>query len=369
MYLTGCVIPCGIPDVDDDVLSSKDIKIIFAKYMNRLTDIQHNDISYYGVEVLANWVSETDTTIAGRTVPAKSWLATVKVMNPEIIDLVKRGELRGFSLSSTYVGEVDKKTDERVSYSDLQSSEEIIPIRISLVKKPANGFAFEEADYETFINKMEENNMGDESKFTLGDLKNIFKFKSDLEEDLIEKQAPEEDGNAGADEAEKSVDALFEKVDMLLEKVSAIEEALKKREEEEEAKAKEEADKKAEEEADKEKEADDEKIEKAEEEADKKEEADKEEAEEADKKEEAEEEADKKEEGEEADKEEDKIEKSDDECEDDKKIDKSAEEVDTKKINKGITTKAHDVPEPPVEKPSTFYNRTKRDHLGRKIRQ
>ena len=114
IYLTGCVIPCGIPDVDDDVLSSKDIKIIFAKYMNRLTDIQHNDISYYGVEVLANWVSDTDTTIAGRTVPAKSWLATVKVMNPEIIDLVKRGELRGFSLSSTYVGEVDKKTDERV---------------------------------------------------------------------------------------------------------------------------------------------------------------------------------------------------------------------------------------------------------------
>ena len=362
MYLTGCVIPCGIPDVDDDVLSSKDIKIIFAKYMNRLTDIQHNDISYYGVEVLANWVSETDTTIAGRTVPAKSWLATVKVMNPEIIDLVKRGELRGFSLSSTYVGEVDKKNDERVSYSDLQSSEEIIPIRISLVKKPANGFAFEEADYETFINKMEENNMGDESKFSLGDLKNIFKFKSDLEETIIEKQAPEEDGNAGADEAEKSVDALFEKVDMLLEKVSAIEEALKKREEEE-AKAKEEADKKAEEEADKEKEADDEKIEKAEEEVDK---------EEADKEEEAEEEADKKEEGEEADKkeeEEDKIEKSDDKCEDDKKIDKSAEEPDTKKINKGITTKAHDVPEAPVERASTFYNRTKRDHLGRKIRQ
>lgn len=360
LFLTGVVIANGVPDFDEDVLNSKDIKIIFAKYMNRLTDINHNDISYYGLEVLANWISDTDTTIAGRTVPAKSWLATVKVLNPEIIELVNKGELRGFSLSSTYVGGVEKKTDERVSYSDLQSSEEIIPIRISLVKKPANGFAFEEANYETFINKMEENNMGDESKFTLGDLKNIFKFKSDLEEDLIEKQAPEEDGDAGV-EAEKTVEALFEKVDIIVEKVSIIEEALKR---EEEARAKEEADKKEE--------ADDEKIEKAdkeeaEEEADKKEEAeeaDKEEAEEADKKEEADEkdEADKKEE-------EDKIEKSDDKCEDDKKIDKSIEEVDTKKINKGITTKAHDVPEAPVEKPSTFYNRTKRDHLGRKIRQ
>lgn len=362
-YLTGCIIPCGVPDYDDDVLNAKDIKIIFAKYMNRLTDIKHNDISYYGVEVLANWISETDTIVAGQNVPAKSWLATVKVMNPEIIDMVDRGELKGFSLSSTYVGNVDKKDDERVTYKDLQSSEDVIPIRISLVEKPANGFEFEELDYEAFINKSKEANMSEESKFSLGDLKNIFKFKSDLEETIIEKQAPEEEVDAGVDEAEKSVDTLFKKVDILLEKVSTIEEALKRIEESE-------PEEKAEEEADKKEEADDEKIEKAEEEedkkeepeekADKEEESDKEEAEEADK-----------EEGEEADKkeEEDKIEKSDDECEDDKKIDKSAEETDTKKIKKGITTKAHDVPEVPVEKPSTFYNRTKRDHLGRKIRQ
>ena len=44
--------------------------------------------------------------------------------------------------------------------------------------------------------------MSEESKFSLGDLKNIFKFKSDLEETIIEKQAPEEDEAAGV-EAEK----------------------------------------------------------------------------------------------------------------------------------------------------------------------
>lgn len=317
LYLTGVVIANGIPDVDEDILTAKGIKIIFSKYMNRLTDINHNDVSYYGIEVLANWISETDTTIAGRTIPAKSWLATVKVLNPEIIELVNKGELRGFSLSSTYVGDVKSKDGERVKYSDLQSSEEVIPIRISLVKKPANGFAFEEADYETFINKMEVNNMGDESKFTLGDLKNIFKFKSDLEDNLIEKAAPEE-GNAGVGEADKSVDALFEKVDMLLEKVSAIESALKGEEEP------------------------DDKIEKAEDEK-----------------------SDKKDEDESDDK---KIEKSEGEEADDKEIKKSAEEIDTKKIHKGVTSKAHDVPDVP-EKISTFYNRTKRDHLGRKIRE
>lgn len=317
LYLTGVVIANGIPDVDEDILTAKGIKIIFSKYMNRLTDINHNDVSYYGIEVLANWISETDTTIAGRTIPAKSWLATVKVLNPEIIELVNKGELRGFSLSSTYVGDVKSKDGERVKYSDLQSSEEVIPIRISLVKKPANGFAFEEADYETFINKMEVNNMGDESKFTLGDLKNIFKFKSDLEDNLIEKAAPEE-GNAGVGEADKSVDALFEKVDMLLEKVSAIESALKGEEEP------------------------DDKIEKAEDEK-----------------------SDKKDEDESDDK---KIEKSEGEEADDKEIKKSAEEIDTKKIHKGVTSKAHDVPDVP-EKISTFYNKTKRDHLGRKIRE
>lgn len=326
LYLTGVVIANGIPDVDEDVLTAKDIKIIFSKYMNRLTDINHDDVSYYGIEVLANWISETDTTIAGRTVPAKSWLATVKVLNPEIIELVNKGELRGFSLSSTYVGEVKSKDGERVKYSDLQSSEEVIPIRISLVKKPANGFAFEEADYDTFINKSKEANMSEESKFSLGDLKNIFKFKSDLEDNLIEKAAPE-GGDAGVGEADKSVEALFEKVDMLLEKVSAIEDALKGEEEPKE-------------------ESDDNKIGKAEdEESDKKDE------------DESEKEADDK-----------KIEKAEGEEADDKEIKKSAEEIDTKKIHKGVTSKAHDVPEVP-EKISTFYNRTKRDHLGRKIRE
>lgn len=324
LYLTGVVIANGVPDVDEDVLTAKDIKIIFAKYTNRLTDINHNDISYYGIEVLANWISETDTTIAGRPVPAKSWLATVKVMNPDIVDLVNKGELRGFSLSSTYVGEVDKKNDERVSYSDLRSSEEIIPIRISLVKKPANGFAFEEADYETFINKMEADKLSDENKFSLSDLKNIFKFKTDLEDNLIEKSAPEDDGNTG----DRSIEALFEKVDNIEEKVSSIAESLKG----EEPEPKEDIEK-----DDGDSEGSDDSEEEVEDEP--KEETKK------------------------------KIEKeADDESE--KKITKSAEETDTKKINKsGVTSKAHDVPDVPAEKPSTFYGRTKRDHLGRKIRK
>ena len=290
LYLTGVVIANGIPDVDEDVLNAKDIKIIFSKYMNRLTDINHDDVSYYGIEVLANWISETNTTIAGRTVPAKSWLATVKVLNPEIIDLVNRGELRGFSLSSTYVGDVNKSKEE---------------------------------------------NMSEESKFSLGDLKNIFKFKSDLEDNLIEKAAPEE-GNAGVGEADKSVEALFEKVDMLLEKVSAIEGALKGEEEPE-------------------KESDDSKIEKSEGKEPDDDKIEKSEGKEPNNKIEKSEgkEPDEEDEGEEA---------------DDKEIKKSAEEIDTKKIHKGVTSKAHDVPEVP-EKTSTFYNRTKRDHLGRKIRE
>lgn len=326
IYLTGCIIPCGIPDSDNDVLNAKDIKIIFAKYMNRLTDINHNDISYYGIEVLANWISENDTIIAGRTVPAKSWLATVKVMNPEIIDLVNRGELRGFSLSATYVGDVDKKKDERVSYSDLQSSEEIIPVRISLVKKPANGFAFEEADYDTFINKSKEANMSEESKFSLGDLKNIFKFKNDLEDNLIEKSAPENDGDAG----EKSIDALFEKVDMIAEKVFAIADKL---------------------EGDEKQPEDEPKIEK---DGDSEGSDDSEEDDEDTSEDEPKEDSKK------------KIEK---EADDSKKITKSADDTDTKKITKSaVTNKAHDIPDAPSEKPSTFYNRTKRDHLGRKIK-
>ena len=66
LYLTGPVIANGIPDSDNDTLNSVEIRTIFTKYTKHLTDIQHDAITYDGVEVLANWISETDNLLRFR---------------------------------------------------------------------------------------------------------------------------------------------------------------------------------------------------------------------------------------------------------------------------------------------------------------
>lgn len=320
LYLTGAVIANGIPDSDNDTLDSVEIRTIFTKYTKHLSDIQHDSIDYDGVTVLANWISETDQEIEGNNVPAKSWMATLKVTDSETITAINKGELTCFSLGSVSSTAKTREAwfiNKRISYHDLRSIEDVVPLRISIVDEGANGLPFEVVDYKTYINKRSNDEMteeNNENKFSLSDIKNIFKFKQEITDEVAINKA--EDNEAVEDSTEKSIDALFEKVDYLVEKIDAIEAALntnvEKAEENEEEKNEEE-----------EKEEDGEKIEKEESESSIKEEKG------------------------ENDKEE--------------KIEKESETV----IEKS-TVKPHDIPKT-VEKNSTFFERTGRDALGRKI--
>ena len=155
-YITGVVIANGIPDSDGDVLTKKDIKIISTKYRDRLTDVMHSRIKNEGVDVIHDWISETETRIDGQLVPAGSWLADFAVSNTEILKAIDENELRGLSLGSVSEDALTRKTwfiNKRMTYSDLKSMEEVIPLFISFVDKPANGFTFEVNEYEVFINK------------------------------------------------------------------------------------------------------------------------------------------------------------------------------------------------------------------------
>ena len=155
-YITGVVIANGIPDSDGDVLTKKDIKIISTKYRDRLTDVMHSRIKNEGVDVIHDWISETETRINDQLVPAGSWLADFAVSNTEILKAIDENELRGLSLGSVSEDALTRKTwfiNKRMTYSDLKSMEEVIPLFISFVDKPANGFTFEVNEYEVFINK------------------------------------------------------------------------------------------------------------------------------------------------------------------------------------------------------------------------
>ena len=319
LYLTGAVIANGVPDSDNDTLDSVEIRTIFTKYTKHLSDIQHDAIDYDGVDVLANWISESEATIKGNTIPEKSWMATVKVTDPETITAINKGELTCFSLGSVSSTAKTREAwfiNKRLTYHALKSIEDVIPLRISIVDSGANGLPFEVVDYATYINKnydgdvMSEN----EDKFSLDTIKGLFSLKKEIEDEVTINKA-ENNEPATTNDAEKSIDALFEKVDYLVEKVDAIEAALNTN------------------------------VEKAEE------------NDEEQKKEEEEEEKD-----------EEKIEKEESESteEDDnngEKIEKKSETV----IEKS-TVKPHDIPTAP-QKTSNFFERTGRDALGRKIRK
>lgn len=326
LYLTGPVIVNGIPDSDNDTLNSREIRTIFTKYTNHLSDIQHDRIDYDGVDVLANWISEDDTIINGNTIPAKSWLATVKVTDPETLTAVENGELTCFSLGSiSSTGKTRRAwfIDKRISYHDLKDMEDVIPLRISLVDKGACGFPFEIEEREVYINKnMEENKMANdettindtEAKFSFKEWLGIEKhFKNNIDK-AEETPAPaEEDATSNA---EQNIQALFDRLDAIEAKIDTILNAdIEKAEEEEKE------DEKATDGEETEPEKDEEEI-------------NKEDTEESSEKPEKEEE------------------------------DKEPEETE---INKSVTNKPGD--QPHTEHKSNFYANTGRDAFGRKIRR
>lgn len=155
-YITGVVIANGVPDSDGDCLDKKDIKTIFTKYLDRATDVMHTRIKNEGVEVLANWITETDTELNGKIVPSGSWMATFAVTNEELLSSIKDGSITGLSLGSVSEDAMTKKywfINKSIHYQDLDDLEEVIPLFISFVDKGANQYGLEVMDYNFYINK------------------------------------------------------------------------------------------------------------------------------------------------------------------------------------------------------------------------
>lgn len=185
LYVTGVVIANGIPDSDGDVLSKKEIKQIFTKYTVQQTDIQHSYIRNEGVDVLENWITETPTTINGKSVPAGSWLCTTKVTNEELCDLLLSQKVNSYSLGSAPKTAIIPLINKGMTYSEVADIEDVQPLFISFVNKGANGYTFEVMDYDCFINKNDKSELNkmtekqnlevpiEDEKITIGGLQKI----------------------------------------------------------------------------------------------------------------------------------------------------------------------------------------------------
>lgn len=223
LYVTGVVIANGIPDSDGDVLSKKEIKKIFTKYTVQQTDIQHSYIRNEGVDVLENWITETPTTINGKSVPAGSWLCTTKVTNEELCDLLLSHKVNSYSLGSAPKTAIIPLINKGMTYSEVADIEEVQPLFISFVNKGANGYTFEVMDYDCFINKNDKSeveNMSEEKniettledeKISIGGLnkiKEIFGINKSDDTAVVEpvvNEAPEFDHDALMSEIDNKI--------------------------------------------------------------------------------------------------------------------------------------------------------------------
>ena len=322
VYVTGVVIANGVPDSEGDCLDKKDIKKIFTKYLDRATDVMHTRIKNEGVEVLANWITETDTKLNGKIVPAGSWMVTFAITNEELLSSISDGSIGGISLGSVSEDAMTKKywfINKSIHYEDLNDMEEVIPLFISFVDKGANQYGLEIMDYNVYINKNQkgEKMTNNEEPMipisAIGKLKDVFSInkreteKNEKEEKTDEKPAPSED---------ITNKELLEQIGDVVKKafIEVIEEVTSKKEED-----------------------------------------DKKEDENIDKKE------DKNDEKEEDKKDDEKEDKDNDEKEEDKKDKKDVN------INKRQTSMPENISDTTPK--SDFYKMSGRDNLGRKIKQ
>lgn len=202
LYVKACVIANGITDSQGDTLYTEDIKKIFTSFNNQDNfEIYHDDIPIKEVSLLENYISTADETIGTAIVPTGSWMATIRVDNPDIKDGLLTGEFGGISLSNKIAPRCRGKLKGTVRYKDVPDAECVIPLLISFVEGGANGYGLHVMDYDAYIKKSKdvivdvENKGGKRMDFKefLNGLKSLIKEAEDTpeEEPVIEKEDEE----------------------------------------------------------------------------------------------------------------------------------------------------------------------------------
>jgi len=100
--VTGVVFIPDRPDSQGDVISAEEIEYSAHDYMirSRLSDLQHKIVlGNNSVVPVESYIAPQELVVNGITIPAGSWVMTVKVFDDKIWEMVKRGELNGFSIS------------------------------------------------------------------------------------------------------------------------------------------------------------------------------------------------------------------------------------------------------------------------------
>ena len=147
--ITGIVLQAGIADLQNQVVDAQEVKEaceLWNQAFRHLT-VMHRDrhgrlISLESLadpatfsdcfdedfEILSSFCVDSPSVLNGKSIPANSWVLSLRVKNPEIFELIEKKELRGFS-----IGGLGLRSSNGVE----QVSNLIVP-EISIVGSPAN---------------------------------------------------------------------------------------------------------------------------------------------------------------------------------------------------------------------------------------
>ena len=154
LFVKACVIANGITDSQGDTLYAEDIKKIFTSFNNQDNfEIHHNDIPIKEVSLLENYINTADETIGNSIVPSGSWMAVIRVDNPDIQTGLLDGTFKGVSLNNRIADKCKANLHGTIRYKDIADAECVIPLLISFVESGANGYGLHVMDYDAYIKK------------------------------------------------------------------------------------------------------------------------------------------------------------------------------------------------------------------------
>lgn len=210
LYIRGCIIEANKEDSDQDVLTKEDIKKININLTSDIYfDIQHNCEPISGCRLIENTIIDYPVSIGGQMINPGSWVGTVEVNNADLEQLILNGTIKGFSLFS-YAG-------GNTTYKEVLDKSDVYPLFISFVEYPANHILFEVLDRDSYISKMEAENLADEKSLIdkIKELLNKYDESSTDEEAIVDKEVDE--SVAEATEEETAVEKAEELEDEVVE--------------------------------------------------------------------------------------------------------------------------------------------------------
>lgn len=133
-------------------------------------------------------------------VPKGSWMAVVRVDNPEIKDKLLANEFQGVSLNNRIAEACKANLHGQIRYSDIADAECVTPVYLSFVKAGANGYGLHVMDYEAYIHKSKtigQKNIGVKNMAfdLLGGLKKLVQqAEADTEPKIVKEDPQKEEG-------------------------------------------------------------------------------------------------------------------------------------------------------------------------------